>query len=292
MRSSVFNASLITAFILFVLIGTHSTDAFGQGKTGHKMGSKEFCSNNYYGSDNRTGFSEVREFTLPATGRLSVDGGKNGGISVKAAAVSEIQVKACVNTWAETADAARSAAAAIRISNSGTIKADGPEENSHWSVSYLITVPRNTNLDLSAKNGGISIAGVEGDLNFETVNGGLGLKDLAGNVRGRTVNGGISLELSGNSFNGSGLDVTTTNGGVHLSIPQNFAANIETGTVNGGFKSDVPELNVTTEDVKGDWGGGSRAKQINTAINGGGAPIRLKTTNGGVKISVSDETKL
>jgi hypothetical protein len=71
-------------------------------------------------------------------------------------------------------------------------------------------------------------------------------------------------------------------------MPENYAANIETGTVNGGFSSDIAALNITTEDVKG-AGWNNRAKQIKTAINGGGAPIRVATTNGGIRINSNTE---
>ena len=127
---------------------------------------------------------------------------------------------------------------------------------------------------------------VEGNLEFETMNGGVSLMDVAGDVRGRTTNGGVNVSLNGNTWKGTGLDVSTTNGGVNLNIPANYAANIETGTVNGGFKSDIPALSVTTEDTKGGWN--NRAKQINTAINGGGAPIKVTTKNGGIRIGTSE----
>jgi hypothetical protein len=63
-------------------------------------------------------------------------------------------------------------------------------------------------------------------------------------------------------------------------MPETYAARIETGTVNGGFKSDIAALNVERTER-------TRGARINTEINGGGAPIRLITTNGGVKISSS-----
>ncbi|MDM7921397.1 MAG: hypothetical protein QUS14_03775 [Pyrinomonadaceae bacterium] len=257
----------------------------------YRSGSREFCSNNNYSSGERKGFSEVREFSLPASGKLSVDGGKNGGIAVKGGDVGGIQVRACVNTWGTTEAAARAAAEGIRISTGDVIRAEGTPSDSGWGVSFMITLPRNTDLNLVAKNGGIAISNVSGDLEFETVNGGVALSDVSGDVRGRTTNGGISVVLGGSSWIGNGLDVETTNGGISLKLPQNFAANIEGRTVNGGFKSDIPELNVTTEDVKGEWGRGSRAKSVNTSINGGGAPIKVRTTNGGVKISTIDEAR-
>ena len=145
-------------------------------------------------------------------------------------------------------------------------------------------MPRNTNLSLNAHNGGIAIRSVDGTIEFETTNGGVSVADLAGSVKGRTTNGGVNVALTGNTWRGSGLDVTTTNGGVNLSVPEGYAANFETGTTNGGFKSDVPSLNVEQEDDLGRADSYSRTKRIRASMNGGGANIRVMTTNGGIRI--------
>ena len=108
-----------------------------------------------------------------------------------------------------------------------------------------------------------------------------GIGDLAGDVRGRTLNGGLHIVLSGNTWRGGGLDVETTNGGVHLSMPDNFAARFETRTVNGGFHSGISALAVEKDE-------NDRRRQgvnISKDINGGGALVRLVTTNGGVHIN-------
>ena len=132
---------------------------------------------------------------------------------------------------------------------------------------------------------------MDGSSEFETVNGGINISNVSGSVKGRTTNGGVNVALTGASWRGSGLDVITTNGGVNITLPENYAATVETGTVNGGFKSDIPSLNVTEENIKGaDWTTRSRSKRITTALNGGGAPIRVITTNGGVKINSADRS--
>jgi hypothetical protein len=272
----------LAAAVLFI----STTILFGQekDKSAYKaeIKNKEFCSSENWSNGERVSFKEVREMTLPATGSLSVDGGKNGGIRVMGSDRSDILVRACVQAWGANAEAARAAASAVRISSGGTVKADSPGDE-NWGVSYEVLIPRFTNLNLKAHNGGIAIASVEGRLEFETLNGGVHLKDVAGDVRGRTTNGGVNVMLAGNSWKGNGLDVITTNGGVHLSLPDTYAANIETGTTNGGFRSNIPALNVTTENVQGP-DRHQRAIRLNTAINGGGAPIRIITTNGGVNI--------
>ena len=248
---------------------------------------KPFCGGDIWNNGDRVSYKEAREATIPASGTLSVDSGRNGGISVKGENRSDILVRACVNGWAATDEAARALVAGVRIDTAGgTIKADSPTEE-NWSVSFEVLVPRNTNLNLRAHNGGIAIKSVEGSIEFETTNGGVSVSDLAGSVKGRTTNGGVNVALTGNGWKGSGMEVITTNGGVNLSVPEGYAANFETGTTNGGFKSDVPSLTVEQEDNLGRTDEGSRSKRVRASMNGGGANIRVVTTNGGIRIGSS-----
>ena len=239
---------------------------------------KDFCNNNNYSNGDKVSFNETREMTLPAGGVLSVDGRQNGGIRVIGSNRSDILVRACIQAWGASGEEARSAAQNIRIETGSVIRAESVADKSNWSVSYQILVPRMTNLNLTTKNGGIGISAVEGNLEFSAVNGGIHLDDVAGNVKGKTTNGGIHIVLTGAAWRGTGLDVETTNGGVHLTLPDNYAARIETGTVNGGFKSNISSLNMDSKDR-------TRSRRITADLNGGGAPVRVITTNGGVHIN-------
>lgn len=279
----------LAGIMLFVCAGIVLAQEVKEGKVNKAFKAeykgKEFCSNSWSNGDKVT-ISDLRESTFASSGSLNVVAGRNGGIKVKGENRSDVLLRACVQAWGISEEAAKDLASSIRINTGGGIvKAEGPDENG-WSVSYEARVPINTNLKLNAYNGGISIGSVEGTLEFETMNGGVSLANVAGDVRGRTTNGGVNVSLSGKSWKGIGLDVQTTNGGVNLNLPEGYAANIETGTVNGGFKSDIPALNITTEDTKGGWG--NKSRQINTAINGGGAPIRVMTKNGGIRIGSAE----
>ncbi len=279
------NIKYILVLATALLIGIAAANGFGQDTAiKDKMKEKErsFCTGDNWSNDDHISVRDLRESTIPASGQLTVDAGRNGGIQVIGSERNEIVVRACVQAWGQTEAAAKAAASAVRISTSGVIKAEGADEK-NMGVSFQILVPRATSVDLSAKNGGISISGTDGNTEFQTVNGGVNLVDLAGSVKGSTTNGGVHVVLAGNTWRGAGLYVTTTNGGVHISMPSNYAAHVETGTVNGGYSSDIPALNITTEDQKGDWGH-SRARRIETNINGGGPPIKVITTNGGVHI--------
>ena len=224
----------------------------------------------------RTGFCEMRELSMPAGGQLHVDGRMNGGVAVKGWNRNDILVRAQVRGWADTDAAARSVAQQVRVTAAGgQVGAEGPgmDGRREWSVSYEIFAPHGTDLTLRAHNGGITIADVTGKIDFETTNGGVTLKRLAGAVHGRTTNGGLQVELAGSRWDGEGLDVETTNGGVRLTAPDNYSARLETGTVNGGVHVDFP-IKVS----------GEVRHAISTTLGSGGALIRLKTTNGGVSI--------
>jgi hypothetical protein len=224
---------------------------------------------------------EVRESTLPA-GALNVDAGQNGGVSVEAWDRNDIRVRAIVRGSAREDSRARDIAGQVQVqAGGGRVYATGPELNRRewWSVSYRINVPRKNDLDLSATNGGITIVGVNGNLRFDTTNGGVKLQNVGGRVTGETRNGGVNVVLTGTRWDGEGLDVETSNGGVTVEIPQNYNAEFETRTVNGGLNIDFP---IT---VQGEL---TSRRGITTTLGSGGPPVRVRTTNGGVRVRRSN----
>ena len=228
--------------------------------------------------DNYFTFCEVRDQTL-AAGPLTVDAGRNGGIRVEGWDRNEIQVRAIVQTHARSENDAKQLASGVQIvTGGGRVSSSGPSTDGRewWSVNYRISVPRHTDLDLNANNGGISIRSVSGTIRFDTTNGGVTLADLAGDVRGETRNGGLTVQLQGQRWDGAGIDVETTNGGVTLSIPDGYNADLTTGTVNGGFRTDIPMT------VQGEL---SPRRGLSTTLGSGGPPVRVRTTNGGLRIN-------
>ena len=239
--------------------------------------SRDWCDDSNYGDD-RAKHNEVRPFAVPASGAtLNVDASPNGGIKVEGESRGDIQVQACVTATAETAEQARALAQRVEVvATAERVSATGPQNLNRregWSVSYRLVVPNKTSLALRSTNGGISLTDVDGDIQFRTVNGGVNLARVAGNVRGRTSNGGIDVDLEGSTWNGQGLEVETENGGVRMSIPANYSARLETGTVNGRMNVDFPMT------VQGQIG-----RRIDAQLGSGGPLIKVQTSNGGVNI--------
>jgi DUF4097 and DUF4098 domain-containing protein YvlB len=141
-------------------------------------------------------------------------------------------------------------------------------------VSFEIFVPQATSLTVKTVNGGITVSDIRGSLKFEATNGGVNLRRLAGDVAGSTVNGGINLELMGSTWDGSQVQVTTRNGGVNVSVPENYSAHFQTETLNGSLRSEIP-LNLPTD---------ARSGNQDFSIGAGGPLIHVTTTNGAVRL--------
>jgi len=235
------------------------------------------CRDNSYFNDRLAGFCEMREQTLaPSGGAIGIDGKQNGGVAVKGWDQNQVLVRARVRTGAATESEAEALARQIRIEMSGAkIFASGPEtrRDYNWEVSYEVFVPRRADLSVETHNGGISIVDVNGRIDFTALNGGVVLKRVGGTVHGSTTNGGLMIELGGDRWDGESLDVSTTNGGIVMSVPENYSANLQTGTVNGSVNVDFP---VTVQ--------GRVTKQIALNLGSGGATVRAMTTNGGVHL--------
>jgi DUF4097 and DUF4098 domain-containing protein YvlB len=214
---------------------------------------------------------------------ITVDGKQNGGISIKGWERNEVLVRSRIQTQAPTQAEADQLAREVRIETAGlAIHAEGPQprDDYQWYVSYEVFVPGRSDLSLQAHNGGISISDVSGRIDFKTLNGGVSLRRVGGAVRGSTTNGGVHVELAGVRWDGEELNVKTTNGGVNIAMPNNYSAHLETSTVNGNVSSDFP-MNVPLTER------GRMPKDISVDLGSGGSPIRVTTTNGGVRVARS-----
>ena len=261
--------------LVATLVALVSMSALAQ----EKRGSLSCRENNNWG-DRLVNNCEIREQTIPASGgTLTIDGRQNGGVSVKGWDQNQILVRAQVQAGAPNAGEAEQLGRQVRIETAGNkIYANGPEQQRdyHWSVSYEIFVPRRSDLSVQTHNGGISFSEVNGRIDFSATNGGVVLRKCGGSVHGATTNGGLVVDLAGDHWDGETLDVSTTNGGVSMSVPENYSAHLETGTTNGSISVDFP---VTVQ--------GRINKELAVNLGSGGATVKVMTTNGGVRIKRS-----
>ncbi len=238
---------------------------------------KSTCDNGRANRGDSKGFCETRDLTMSAPGSetLKVSADPNGGITVHGWDGPNVRIRAKIQTWSATeAEAAARAKRISIVTANNTLRATVPAQEKDWSVSYEIFVPRTTALALNTVNGGISLDNLAGAITFETTNGGVNLANLGGSVKGETTNGGVNITLGGSKWEGKGLDVATTNGGIHWKLPRTYSAQLYTSTNMGGIRTSLP---VTKS--------GMFRKEVTASLGQGGAPVRAVTTNGGINVS-------
>ena len=99
------------------------------------------------------------------------------------------------------------------------------------------------------------------------------LNNVGGDLRGETTNGGVTVDVAGDHWDGTGLDVADAQRRDQAQSAPGFSAELEAGTIHGGFTVDFP---VTVE--------GTHRLAPDATLGSGGPKLRAMTTNGGVTI--------
>jgi hypothetical protein len=250
----------------------------------------------------------AKTYPLAANGSLSLKN-VNGNVTFEAWDRNEVQVNAEKKVKAGNAEDARkllgqlgidvqAGPSAIRIETRMPKKGD----SGFWSmlfgggdvsigVTYRVKLPRGAIVEADNVNGGLRLAGTRGTGRLETTNGGIEVEGTSGALVLSSTNGGIKVvraegAVKASTTNGSiqaelarlpadrDLGFSSTNGSVTVRLPRDARLSVDAATTNGGIASDF-EL----------AGGESRRGRLTGDINGGGGTLRIRTTNGSVKIS-------
>lgn len=148
------------------------------------------------------------------------------------------------------------------------------------AVEYTVHVPHGALVEhIGTVNGTLRISGLDNVGDLHTVNGDIEVLESGGNIRARTTNGNVHLELA-HVPNKSGATAETTNGSLVLAVPSDLQAEVEARCLNGNFYSELP---ITVESTL-------RPREIHGKLGRGGAPIHLRTVNGGIRLIVLRST--
>ena len=141
-------------------------------------------------------------------------------------------------------------------------------------VEYTVRVPHGARVEhIGTVNGTLRVSGVETVEDLRTVNGSIEVYDGGGSIHAHTTNGNVHLEIL-RLQNAGGVIAETTNGSVLLAVPADTHADLEARCLNGNFSSELPVAFESTQ----------RPRELHGKIAGGGAPLRLRTVNGGIRV--------
>ncbi|MBT8319483.1 MAG: DUF4097 domain-containing protein, partial [Gramella sp.] len=149
-------------------------------------------------------------------------------------------------------------------------------KNLRKSEGAVLYLPATQKLSVKTTwHGDIEISGFTSEIEASAeINGSLSIKDVSGPITADALNG--QIEVVFNKVNqDSPISIYTTNGELDISIPANTPADLTLSTINGEIYTNF-EISLPDKD-------GMKAiatKKVRGAINNGGVPIQLKSTNG------------
>jgi hypothetical protein len=245
---------------------------------------------------------EMREQTVSATGRFSVEDLHNGSVTVRGSNRNDVLVRMRVESDAYSDAEAKDLFKRIHTHPTpGRFTVDGPTATwffeTSWSVSVEVLVPNKTDIALTSHNGAIRandiqgrvqadshngairLDNITGDVRFESHNGGVHLQRIGGGVDGTSHNGGVEVELTGTSSSGRRVQIDSHNGGVTLAVPASYNAHVITDSDNGRLNSDFP-ITVRGRIARD----GNDANREFDLGSGGASSIRVSTNNGSIRL--------
>jgi len=205
----------------------------------------ESCSESHFRFDGRDAVvqSEERTITKAEAPTLRVHAEANGGLYVQGWDNDSYSVTLC-KAAEEGSDAQSILAQVHLVLNGGDLRVSSPTSGGHWGAHILIRAPKASSLELNAnngpmtienvdgnlkarvQNGPITVRGCSGELELSAQNGPVTLKDNSGKQTIHAENGPMSLSLSGDSWNGAGVEAHTTNGPLTLSVPSGYKSGV------------------------------------------------------------------
>lgn len=228
----------------------------------------------------------TRTYPLAAGGEVRIVN-TNGRIEVEAADGNSVEVRAERIARAATDEGARELLPRITIKEDispdrvsiETERLGGIMIGAGYEVRYHVRAPKAATVDVTNTNGAVLVTGLAGKVAAHTTNGSVTTKNLTGPVDARTTNGSVNVDLA--SVKSGRIAVRTTNGSVTLNVPDDAKADVVATWTNGG---------INVSNVKMEVSERSR-RRFEGRINGGGAPIDLQTTNGGIRIRNRSDTQ-
>src|SRR5262245_47354253 len=222
----------------------------------------------------------THHYTLSSGGELHINN-TNGKIDVEPSDGPDVEVRAEKIARAATDTGAQELLPRIGIKEEVSpervsIRTEGISGimiGAGFEVRYHVRAPKSVFLNVANTNGQIALTGLGGKVHARTTNGAVVAKAMTGGVEASSTNGMVNIDVA--EVGQDRISAKTTNGGVSISLPESAKADLTASWTNGG-------INISP-DLKVDVSERSR-RRFEGRMNGGGTPIELQTTNGGIRV--------
>lgn len=234
-----------------------------------------------------------RTYKVPSTGRFELIN-VNGKITAEPTDGAEVVVEGRRTAKGRSDEQAKEMLAKLEIREEvgeSTVRVESrPPRMTGFGgheIEWTIKVPKGVIVDLRTTNGGVRLNNLSNEIHAKTTNGGVRGENITPSViEASAVNGGVEFNLGAPLDSSDSVDLETVNGGVTLEMPSESKATIAARCVNGGVN--VDGLEIAREEQASDF---DKRRRLNGTMNGGGANVKMNTTNGGIHLSRSSGSK-
>jgi len=127
-------------------------------------------------------------------------------------------------------------------------------------------------IEIATSNAKVCCCGTKGRLMARSSNGKIELEDHCGSIDASTSNGLIRVSMD--AMGEEGVQLATSNGRIVLELPEQVDADVDIRVDNGVIRNDRKLCKATRE----------RSGQLRGRLGEGGAPIKLRTSNGSISL--------
>ena len=106
--------------------------------------------------------------------------------------------------------------------------------NLPWKIDYRLRVPANTDLEVNAGYGPVTLSGVEGSLKISATESETALTLTGGIVSATITAGNVRFAIPARSWRGSGADIRVATGVLNVELPPGFSGDIDADVLRTG----------------------------------------------------------
>jgi hypothetical protein len=157
--------------------------------------------------------------------------------------------------------------------------------NFRWKIDYVLRVPANTDLEVTAGYGAVKVSGVEGALRISATESETELTLTGGAVSTTVTSGVVKLTIPVRSWRGAGADIRLATGILIVDLPAGFNGDIDADILRGGQIINTHDGLVAREKP------GIQPQTMRARAGAGGAFFKLTVGDGTVNIRRSEPAK-
>ncbi len=218
-------------------------------------------------------------YDLVADGRISLEN-VNGDVVIEGWDGDDVQVSYIKE--ADSQEALDRMEVEIDVNGSGvsiSTEYKKSRESDGWrssgSVDFTLQVPRGARIDsVELVNGNLELRQLSGEVSAEIVNGNVEATGMAGRLGIESVNGQTNVAFDQLTA-GQRIELSSVNGSLTVTLPDDADAVISAETVHGGIEND---FGLTVD--KGRYVGSN----LRGTLGSGGARVELENVNGSIRV--------